>query len=809
MKQRAEAHTPALLTGRLFDASKPDAPRRGWVVFAIMAALMHLGMFVLLGDLLSFRVTIAHILLCCLICTVFGFFASLRERGLLFPSFIAVCSIVLSTFSVIARRELFCVLEAYMLKLVLAADGLFGLGLDGLAMPDVGLGNTAVTLIICLSGFFINLILLKEHGHAIMFSCSMLTATLCIQVDSFSQIGLVFVFASVIARFALTLGRQSFEHALRERIAVVCCSAVLAVMMLATAVSLPFVNPLDYTLDRTVLSLRREMGDRLHHATGLEIFASERTGYAFTEGRLEQVGDRTVLDRPELSLITDNYRGLYIKCYTGEVYTGIAWEAFDSSTYDGLFSSPVFDGVLLPMLWLDRYEQLVSDGGMERRNITITDLQGSDYCYMPYCIAAAVDGDGKSIAIVNGCDGVRNDSPVFEYSHYVFSSRYSYSYFDSRFSVSDSPYAEAIEAYTDFVYDNYLAVPPSCGRIVEDFSRYARLSLDEKLSLVREHLSENATYSLDIETVPDGADFAEHFLYESKTGYCMHYAISAALMLRAMGVPTRYAEGYIAPSSLIMDVENEEIVLTDGERHAWVEVYYENLGWLPVEFTVVYRPNIGITPTPAPALTPTPTAVPYPIASGGIIPPKPSDVIILAPTPEASPMPSAIPVTDVTSANMTESPRAANGDDRKPVYRLLAGGAGAIILLVLAAAAAMLTIRRRRMRRFSYGSRDAVLNIYSHIIRLLSCDGVECDQRTTPHELCTLMSNGRYASAAPRLDAACGCIYARRFGGSDPTKAEVDQLCSVMCDIEDIWLSHRCAPLRFAARLCGMGSGGP
>ena len=44
---------------------------------------------------------------------------------------------------------------------------------------------------------------------------------------------------------------------------------------------------------------------------------------------------------------------------------------------------------------------------------------------------------------------------------------------------------------------------------------------------------------------PEGADFATWFLQEAKSGYCVHFATTGTVLLRALGIPARYAEGYI------------------------------------------------------------------------------------------------------------------------------------------------------------------------------------------------------------------------------------------------------------------------
>lgn len=87
-------------------------------------------------------------------------------------------------------------------------------------------------------------------------------------------------------------------------------------------------------------------------------------------------------------------------------------------------------------------------------------------------------------------------------------------------------------------------------------------------------------YDPDTPAAPAGRDPVEYFLTESRRGYCMHFASAAALLLREMGVPARYASGYTA------DTEPERRVnVPDYAAHAWVEVYVDGYGWHPVEVT--------------------------------------------------------------------------------------------------------------------------------------------------------------------------------------------------------------------------------
>ena len=67
------------------------------------------------------------------------------------------------------------------------------------------------------------------------------------------------------------------------------------------------------------------------------------------------------------------------------------------------------------------------------------------------------------------------------------------------------------------------------------------------------------------------------FLFETRTGYCQHFAGSMALLLRLNGVPARVALGFTTG-----DPRGEDTYLVDTtDAHAWVEAYFPGSGWVP------------------------------------------------------------------------------------------------------------------------------------------------------------------------------------------------------------------------------------
>lgn len=102
----------------------------------------------------------------------------------------------------------------------------------------------------------------------------------------------------------------------------------------------------------------------------------------------------------------------------------------------------------------------------------------------------------------------------------------------------------------------------------------------ETAQIICDLVSQSASYDLSTRRMPVGEDFAMWFLEESETGYCVHFASAAAVLLRAAGIPSRYVSGY-----LVSTVAGEQVTVYQKNAHAWVEVFIEGAGWVMLEAT--------------------------------------------------------------------------------------------------------------------------------------------------------------------------------------------------------------------------------
>jgi transglutaminase-like putative cysteine protease len=104
---------------------------------------------------------------------------------------------------------------------------------------------------------------------------------------------------------------------------------------------------------------------------------------------------------------------------------------------------------------------------------------------------------------------------------------------------------------------------------------------------IEQHLKQNYTYN---EDPPQHRYPLRAFLFRDRIGYCQQFSGSMALMLRLLGIPSRVASGF-APG---INDANGDYRITDIDAHAWDEVYFSGIGWVP------FDPTPGVAPAARP-----------------------------------------------------------------------------------------------------------------------------------------------------------------------------------------------------------------
>ena len=325
--------------------------------------------------------------------------------------------------------------------------------------------------------------------------------------------------------------------------------------------------------------------------------------------------------------------GIYLKGFAGSVYTGDSWEGHSKETkkrykeLQELIPPEEFEPVNGNAEFLKRL-YLSSDAAFGNSDPTSVGAEGYKYEFKKGRIKIEyADANKNHIYAPYMTEFEDTDTAKYEYDLYAapISKDDSYEfdfYFSLRMDDKLADYLESAESrlgdydqyeklYRKFVYETYTKLPEEgLERLRSEFTREqigSRVdTLDKAVSYVKDYLQNNAQYTLSPGKLPKDKDFVEYFLYENKVGYCSHFASAGVMMLRALGYPARYAEGYVINTADILfdeilrdewvtsytDLNNTEdldtqveVSVKDYSAHAWAEVYIDGFGWFPVEFT--------------------------------------------------------------------------------------------------------------------------------------------------------------------------------------------------------------------------------
>ena len=155
-----------------------------------------------------------------------------------------------------------------------------------------------------------------------------------------------------------------------------------------------------------------------------------------------------------------------------------------------------------------------------------------------------------------------------------------------------------MSSYLDFRYGEQLQVfmrraalrydPERNPRTVALGRQWAAESQDARAILRRALTlySREFTYTLEPPLL-DPRDPYDDFLFQTKKGFCEHYAGSFALLMRAAGIPARVVTGYQGGE---VNPLNNELIVRQADAHAWTEVWLPGEGWLRVDPTAAVSP---------------------------------------------------------------------------------------------------------------------------------------------------------------------------------------------------------------------------
>ncbi len=156
-------------------------------------------------------------------------------------------------------------------------------------------------------------------------------------------------------------------------------------------------------------------------------------------------------------------------------------------------------------------------------------------------------------------------------------------------------YLTGLGQYRAYIKDNFLTTYPGIKKFTAGLGSvrgYVSEDNDDAGMLryliaydICDYFAKNFTYSLDAD---NGEDQLEGFLYDTHSGHCALFATAMTLALREYGIPARYVTGYVVEGDGEKVKDGYKYTMTERQLHAWVEVYFNGIGW------IAFDPTAGV-----------------------------------------------------------------------------------------------------------------------------------------------------------------------------------------------------------------------
>lgn len=448
-----------------------------------------------------------------------------------------------------------------------------------------------VLLSLILNGLFSFLISrIKSIKIAGLLSIALLVPCFVLVNTLSDLVPLLIIFTVLFALYFSSQTRQlNYAH---SGVITAVCAVILAVLITVSAV----INPVaDYERpkwqDNMLNTVQTLTGMKTYNGSGKISSALAEVGNNVSSevdfsnaGALKQTGTKVMT-------VTSSTDGrIYLKSMAYANYENNKWSVLTDEQADNYPQ----DYQSFIMTTMTQYFE-------EAETVTIDTVNKENVIYTPYYLNY-INNNFSSV-----CDVfIANTDKATNYTMFVIP--YSEENINdfSRIEISGaSKYDDFAQCYLSLPNDTKQAMLEIAER--NNIKDLSKSDISQTVAAVKDFVSHSASYSLNTQKVPDGRDVAEWFLNDAETGYCMHFANAAAVMLRALGVPARYVTGYCA------DVVDGKAIVTSDNAHAWVEYYDSSIGWIPLDATssdfVIPQATESIQPTTQ-AQTTSPTVQP-------------------------------------------------------------------------------------------------------------------------------------------------------------------------------------------------------
>jgi len=312
-----------------------------------------------------------------------------------------------------------------------------------------------------------------------------------------------------------------------------------------------------------------------------------------------------------------------------------------------------------------------------------------------------------------------------------------------------------LEGRKEEIYRLYTNIPEEIPERVIELAKEITSSSNTTYAKVKNletYLRQNYHYTLNPSYPPLTQDFVDYFLFDGKEGYCSYFASALCVMTRAIGIPSRYVEGFLLPEKSGRDNSYQ---VTNQNAHAWVEVYLEGVGWVTFEPT----PPMANAQNYYVSLRETGTG------NEGFIPEIPDEY------EQGRPMPN------VFIPEIEESP----SDTPVITINTILLFIIAFVLVVLIMNLLFILVRRIILNIIS--PKKSILLLYRYAVSLLSQAGSVLQPGQTPKEYAQIVDR-RYSFNCMSMSEMVELYYSVRFGSCDVGKKTLKRVFSFVSEIK-------------------------
>lgn len=281
---------------------------------------------------------------------------------------------------------------------------------------------------------------------------------------------------------------------------------------------------------------------------------------------------------------------MFLRGYTGAVFTGDAWTPLDTEAL-------VKNKQLLYWLNLNAFDRnaqfdaAAAYAGMEQSTVTIQNIGAcSYYRYVPFSIGKGAWAEAENL----NTDGVYGKGERSYVCSVTAGSADDILQVLTHLQTSDDPavlqYRKAESGYRQFVGHYYLQIPTDVKALLQEQWDETAAQYGSADNLTLQQAQECTLIFLSKCFPEEGTPEDMELPLKMAEGTSFQYATVAAMTLRYFGIPARYAEGYVISPEMAEKYESGETMTVDSNcAKAWVEVYQDGIGWIPMDLT----PGIG------------------------------------------------------------------------------------------------------------------------------------------------------------------------------------------------------------------------